>query len=175
MMQLRYWRKTMAKNPKVFISYSHDSPEHKQWVSELAARLRRDIVDLILYQGNPDLDEDATQFMESGVRDSDRVLVVCTDKYVSKANVGEDGVGYEPMIVTSKLVEDLGTNKFIPIIRQTLVEDKTPEFLKERAYVDFTDDTQFEAKFEELLYDRLLLPPLQLPLIPYIESLHVKT
>lgn len=30
----------MAKNPKVFISYSHDSPEHKQWVSELAARLR---------------------------------------------------------------------------------------------------------------------------------------
>ena len=164
----------MTENPKVFISYSHDSPEHKQWVFELAARLRRDIVDLILYQGNPDLDEDSTQFMESGVRDSDRVLVICTDSYVRKANNGEDGIGYEPMILTKKLVEDLGTNKFIPIIRQTLAEDKTPEFLKERAYVDFTDDTQFDAKFEELLHERLLLPPLQIPLIPYIESLHVK-
>ena len=164
----------MAKNPKVFISYSHDSPEHKQWVSELAARLRRDIVDLILHQGNPDLDEDSTQFMESGVRDSDWVLVICTDRYVRKANEGEAGVDYESMIVTSKLVEDFGTHKFIPIIRQTLAEDKTPEFLKERAYVDFTDDTQFDAKFEELLHERLLLPPLQKPSIPYIESLRVK-
>ena len=164
----------MAKNPKVFISYSHDSPEHKQWVSELAARLRRDIVNLIFYHGNPDLDEDSTQFMESGVRDSDWVLVVCTDRYVRKANDGEGGVGYDSMIVTSKLVEELGTNKFIPIIRQTLAENKTPEFLKERAYVDFTDDTQFDAKFEELLHERLLLPPLQKPLIPYVESLRIK-
>ena len=164
----------MANNPKVFISYSQDSEAHRQWVFELAARLRRDIVDLILYQGNPDLDEDSTQFMESGVRDSDWVLVVCTDRYVRKANDGEGGVGYDSMIITQKLVEDLGTNKFIPIIRQTEWEDKTPEFLKERAYVDFTDDTQFDAKFEELLHERLLLPPLQKPLIPYIESLRIE-
>ena len=25
----------MPENPKVFISYSHDSPKHKRWVSEL--------------------------------------------------------------------------------------------------------------------------------------------
>ena len=164
----------MAGNSKVFISYSQDSETHKQWVFELAAQLRRDGVDIILYQENPDLDKDSTQFMESGVRDSDWVLVVCTDRYVRKANDGEGSVGYESMIVTQKLVEALGTNKFIPIIRQTEWEDKTPEFLKERAYIDFTDDTQFEAKFKELLHERLLLPPLQIPLIPYIESLRVK-
>ena len=164
----------MAGNPKVFISYSQDSEAHKQWVFELAAQLRRGGVDTILYQGNPELDEDSTQFMESGVRDSDWVLVVCTDRYVRKANDGEGGVGYESMIVTSKLVENLGTNKFIPIIRPMFGEEKTPDFLEERVYVDFTDDTQFDEKFDELLHDRLLVPPLQKPLIPYIESLRIE-
>ena len=164
----------MAGNSKVFISYSQDSEAHKQWVFELAAQLRRDGVDIILYQENPDLDEDSTQFMESGVRDSDWVLVVCTDRYVRKANDGEGSVGYESMIVTSKLVEDLGTNKFIPIIRPMFGEEKTPDFLKERVYVDFTDDTQFDAKFDELLHERLLVPPLQKPSVPHIESLRIK-
>ena len=164
----------MTKNYKVFISYSHDSPEHKKWVSELAAQLRRNGVNTILDQWNLDPKDNVTQFMEHSIRGSDRILVICTDSYVTKANDGEDGIGYEPMIITQKLVEDLGTNKFIPVIRQTEWEDKTPEFLKERVYVDFTDDTQFDAKFEELLHDRLLVPPLQKPLIPHIESLRIK-
>ncbi len=164
----------MMETHKVFISYSHDTPKLKQWVSELAVRLRRNGVNAILDQWNLGPDNNVTLFIERGFKDSDKVLVICTDSYVSKANDGEDSIGYEPMIVTRKLVEALGTNKFIPIIRQTELEDKTPEFLKERAYVDFTDDTQFDAKFEELLYDRLLLPPLQKPLIPYIESLRIK-
>ena len=163
----------MAEHPKVFILYSHDSSEHKQWVSELGAKLRRNGVEAILDQWYLDLNQDLTQFVESGVKDADRVLIICTDSYVSKANGGESGIGYEPMIVTRKLVEDLGANKFIPIIRQTLWEKKTPEFLKERVYIDFTDDDQFDAKFDELLHERLLVPSLQKPLVPHIESLRV--
>ena len=164
----------MAENPKVFISYSHDTPEHKQWVSELAAKLRRNGVEAILDQWYLNLNQDLTQFAESGIRAADRVLVICTDSYVRKANDGEDGVGYEPMIVTNKLVEDFGANKFIPIIRQILWEEKVPEFLKERVYIDFTDDEQFDAKFDELLHERLLVPSLQRPYVPHIESLRVR-
>ncbi len=165
----------MTKTPKVFISYSHDTPEHKQWVSKLAVRLRRYGVNAILDQWNLGPDNDVTQFMEHGIKNSDRVLVICTDSYVRKANIGEVGIGDdESMIVTKKLVEDLGTNKFIPIIRQTLWEDKTPDFLKERVYIDFTDDDQFEKRFEELLHERLLVPPLQRPDVPHIEVLSVK-
>ena len=164
----------MAENPKVFISYSHDTPEHKQWVSELAAKLRRNGVDAILDQWDLGLNQDLAQFMESSIKTADRVFVICTDSYVQKANDGEDGVGYEPMIVTKKLVEDFGTNKFIPIIRQILREEKVPEFLKERVYVDFTNDEQFDAKFDELLHERLLVPSLQRPYVPHIESLRVK-
>ena len=165
----------MAETPKVFISYSHDSPEHKQWVSELAVKLRRDGVNAILDQWNLGPDNDVTQFMEHGIKNSDRVLVICTDSYVRKANTGEVGIADdESMIVTRRIVEDLGTNRFIPIIRQTLWEDKTPTFLKERVYVDFTDDNQFEEKFEELLHERLQVPVFQKPFVPHIESLHVK-
>ena len=164
----------MAEGPKVFISYSHDSPEHKRWVSELGAKLRRNGVDAILDQWELKLDQDLTQFVESGIRDADRVLVICTNSYVRKANAGEDGVGYEPMIVTRKLVEDLGTNKFIPIIRPMFGEEKTPDFLEEQVYVDFTDDTQFDEKFDELLHERLLVRSLQKPSVPHTESVRVK-
>jgi hypothetical protein len=33
--------KIKMKIPKVFISYSHDSQEHKKWVLDLATRLRK--------------------------------------------------------------------------------------------------------------------------------------
>lgn len=40
----------MIEHPKVFISYSHDSEEHKEWVLELATNLRKHGIDVILDQ-----------------------------------------------------------------------------------------------------------------------------
>ena len=164
----------MAENLKVFISYSYDSAEHMQWISDFVAKLQRSGVNIIFDQQELIQDQEMIQSIESGVRDSDRVLVICTDSYVRKANDGEGGVGYEPTIVTRRIVENFGYNKFIPIIRQTLWEDKTPEFLKEQVYIDFADDNQFDEKFDELLHERLQVPTLQKPLVPHIESLRVK-
>ena len=159
----------MANHPKVFISYSHDSPEHKRWVSELGAKLHHKGFQVVLDQWHPRLAADPTPFMEDGVKDSDKVLVICTGSYVRKANAGEGDVGYEPMIVTKKLVQDLGTDKFIPIIRQALEKDKTPAFLETQDYIDFTDEDRFDEKFNELLHERL-----QEPVLPHIESLRVR-
>ena len=153
----------MPENPKVFISYSHDSPEHKRWVSELAARLRHNGIDAILDQWDLGPGDDITLFMESGLRDSDRVLVICTDTYVSKANAGEGGVGYERMIVTAQLIQNLGTNKFIPVIRQASGEEKTPTFLGTRVFIDFTAESQFDAAFEKLLRELHREPTMQKP------------
>ena len=164
----------MVDYPKVFISYSHDSLEHKQWVSELAARLQHHGVDVIFDQWISNLNKEPTQSIESGIGASDKVLVICTDSYVIKANDGEDGVGYEPMIITSKIVKDHENNKFIPIIRQRLSEDKTLTFLEKQVYTDFTDDEKFDEKFAELLRERLLVPSLQRPSVPHIEALRVR-
>ena len=153
----------MAKNPKVFISYSHDSPEHKRWVSELAARLRRNGIDAILDQWDLGLGDDVTRFMERGIVDTDRVLVICTDKYVSKANAGEGGVGYERMIVNAELVQNLGTDKFIPIIRQASRKAKTPTFLGTRVYADFTNDSQFDVECEKLIRELHEMPIVEKP------------
>ena len=153
----------MAENPKVFISYSHDSPEHKQWVSELGARLRRNGIDAILDQWDLGLGDDVTRFMERGIVDADRVLVICTDQYVSKANADEGGVGYERMIVNAELVQNLGTDKFIPIIRQASGKEKTPTFLGTRVYADFTNDSQFDAECKKLIHELHKMPIVQKP------------
>ncbi|NIM12247.1 MAG: TIR domain-containing protein [Candidatus Aminicenantes bacterium] len=124
--------------PKVFISYSHDSPTHKQWVAELAAELRKNRIDAILDQWDLGLGDDITKFMEDGLTESDRVLIICTENYVRKADAGEGGVAYERMIVTAELVRDLGTQKFIPIIKQKSKEPTLPKFLGARLYIGLT-------------------------------------
>ena len=153
----------MAEFPKIFISYSHDSAEHRRWVSELGAKLRHNGVDAILDQWDLGPGDDVTQFMERGIIDSDRVLVVCTDQYVRKANAVEGGVGYERMIVTAQLVQDLGTNKFIPVIRQASRQEKTPTFLGTRVYIDFRNDGQFESEFEKLIRELHRMPVVEKP------------
>ena len=153
----------MAEHPKVFISYSHDSPEHKQWVLELGTRLRHNGVDVTFDQWDLTPGDDFTRFMEVGVRDFDRVLVVCTDNYVRKANDREGGVGYEVQIVTAELVQDLGANKFIPIICQASDKKKAPTCLEGRVYIDFTDTNQFNEKFNELLHELYDVPVVEKP------------
>ena len=153
----------MAEHPKVFISYSHDSPEHKQWVLELGTKLRRNGVDVMLDQWALRPGADFTRFMEHGIRDFDRVLVICTDNYVGKANDREGGVGYEVQIVTTELVANLGIDKFIPIIRQASGKKKAPTCLGARVYIDFTDESQFDEKFDELLRELYDVPVVEKP------------
>ena len=143
----------MPVHSKVFISYSHDSPAHKQWVLELGVKLRHNGVDVVLDQWDLNPGGDMTRFMDVGFENSERVLVICTDNYVKRANNGKGGVGYERLIITAELVEDLGTSKFIPIIRQASGKEKVPKFLKTRVHIDFTDDRKFNEKFTELLHE----------------------
>ena len=142
----------MTKNPKVFISYSHDSPEHQQWVSELALRLRRNGIDVVFDQWDIGMGSDITRFMQRGIVDSDSVLVICTDQYGSKANTGEGGVGYEQMVINTQIVQHLGIDKFIPIIRKVSGPEQIPTFLRDLVYLDFTNDNQFDEKFAQLIH-----------------------
>lgn len=152
-------------SPKAFASYSHDSPEHKEWVLHLCTKLRENGVNVILDQWDLSLGGDLTRFIENGVRDADKVIVICTPDYVKKANTRQRGVGYEGSMITAELYQNLETTKFIPIIRQSSGNKKTPDFLGTRVYIDFTDDSQFDVNFDELLREihqapRVRKPPL---------------
>lgn len=137
--------------PVVFISYSHDSDLHKEWVRELASSLRdRYGIDVLLDQWEIGPGDDVPKFMEHSVRRARRVIMVCTEPYVRKADDGKGGAGYEAMIVTGELVADLGTRKFIPVMRQTGDKPTLPVCVSTRFYVDFSADALFEDKLEEL-------------------------
>ena len=153
----------MAEAPKIFVSYSHDSRDHRRWVLDLSTKLIDNGIDVTLDQWDLRLGEDVARFMEAGVRVADRVLVICTPQYVMKANEGTGGVGYERLIVTAHLVRGLGTTKFIPIVRDSSGEYNTPDFLGNRYYVDFSDDEDFAARFDELLHELHQVPIVQKP------------
>ena len=62
--------------------------------------------------------DDKLQFMEQAVTDSRFVILVCTQTYRARANKRRGGVGYESMVITAELAEQMLTNKFIPVLRQ---------------------------------------------------------
>lgn len=143
--------------PKVFISYSHDSAFHKQWVLEFATTLRNRGVDAILDQWDLKPGDDLPHFMEQNLETADFAVMVCTKQYVSKANAGEGGVGYEKMIMTSTSLNKISDNKVIPIVRENS-NPKVPTFLKTKLYVDFTRDEDIEYSLDELLRHLLNAP-----------------
>lgn len=144
--------------PLVFISYSHDSADHKAWVLRLASDLRENGVDAILDQWDLVPGQDASVFMQQGILRADRVLMVCSKNYVSKAEVRSGGVGFEQLIVTSEVVQAIDTKKFIPLVRNNLAEPFVPRFLGPRIYINFNDDVTYEARREDLLRELLAAP-----------------
>jgi len=149
--------------PTVFISYSHDSPEHKMWVAGLATYLRENGVDAILDQWFLRPGMDVPQFMETGIRDANRVCMICTPEYARKADAGKGGVAYEKMIVTGELYQNLGSTKFIPIIARGSDADALPGFLKSKYFVDFRDLSRRQEKLDELLRVLHNIPANQAP------------
>lgn len=146
------------KPPSVFISYSHDSENHKAWVLRLATDLRERGVDATLDQWELVPGQDVAAFMQKGILEADRVLLVCSSAYVSKAEAGTGGVGFERLIVTGEVVQNIDTRKFIPLVRNNPTEPRVPRFLGPRLYIDFNDDAAYEAKREELLRELLGAP-----------------
>ncbi len=137
---------------RVFISYSWDSDEHKDWVRELADCLATNGIGITLDQYDLQIGQDRFHFMETSVRDADAVLCVCTPTYVSKANDRASGAGVETSLMTPQFFNRVQTSKqFIPLIRQSDGVPETPDYLSSLIYVDFRDDSTFNSAMESLL------------------------
>ncbi len=140
------------KAPKLFISYSHDSENHKRWVLKLATDLRQHMgVDVTLDQWDLRIGSDLSLFMEHGLSNASLVLCVCSEEYVKKANAGIRGAGYERMIMVQSMLNDTNIDYIIPIIRNNRSANKTPLFLGTRLYIDFSDDSKYLDRLSELV------------------------
>ena len=137
------------KVPKVFVSYSHDSLEHKEWVLNLSTRLMSNGIDVSLDRWDLSPGADVSKYMETGILEADRILLICTKQYVQKANSGEGGVGYENMMMPTTISDDIYSNKLIPIVRQDGTQD-VPNFLKTKLRLNFSDE-DFGYQYDELV------------------------
>ena len=148
--------------PSVFVSYSHDDLEHKRWVLALSTRLRKSGVDVILDQWDLDAGDDLASFMTNSLEKADRVLMVCTQNYVQKANEGKGGVGVERMILTAEYLSNIDSKKVIPVIKQH-GEKSVPTFFQTKLYIDFSRADEYEASFDDLLRNILSKPLIEKP------------
>ncbi|MBE3649727.1 SEFIR domain-containing protein [Paenibacillus polymyxa] len=145
-----------SKIPVVFISYSWTTPEHENWVYELAERLRvGDGIDVKLDKWDLKEGHDKFAFMERMVTspDIDKVLVICDKGYQSKANDNRGGVGTEKLLITPEVMENVEQNKVIPIVaeRDENGNDYLPTFLRTRIYIDLSNTETFEDNYEQLV------------------------
>lgn len=108
---------TDTNPPRVFISYSWESEEHKTWVRTLCERLAQNGVEVRLDQWQILPGQSLTQFMEAEVHASDFALIICTKDYCRKSLSRAGGVGYEQQIITGHIVAGMPRERFIPVVR----------------------------------------------------------
>ncbi|MGU9815608.1 toll/interleukin-1 receptor domain-containing protein [Pseudomonas sp. LF135] len=138
---------------KVFISYSHDSDEHKQWVLKLATDLRAQGLDAILDQWDLVLGGNLPRFMEQGLSSAAKVLVICTNNYNEKSNAGKGGAGYEGQILTAEIYRRQDSVKYIPVVFGATTDPKTPTCLDGRMYTDFTNQDDYDNNLKTLIHE----------------------
>lgn len=147
---------------KVFISYCHTSPEHKNRVLRIATQLVENGIDVAIDAWDLKPGMDLFDFMEGMVKseDIDKVLVLSDNEYVLKADNREGGVGAEAQILTPEVYENVKQTKVIPVAMSMDGEGMParPKYLRSRLYIDFsTPDTQLKN------YDQLVRAILDQP------------
>lgn len=154
---------TETKPPKLFVSYSWTSPEHADWVLNLATQLVDVGVDVILDKWQLREGHDAIQFMETMVTDPDvkKVILVCDRTYADKTDKRHGGVGTEAQIISPQLYEKSAQDKFVAVIAEKDADGKPyrPAYYQSRIYIDLADPDAYTANFEKLvrwIYDKPL-------------------
>ena len=123
---------------RVFISYSHDSEEHRQWVLELANRLRNEGVDCWIDRFDPDPSDGWPRWMEQQLAQAQFVLVVCTATYRRRFDGLETpdrglGVNWEATLIAQAIYERRERPRFVPVIPDGLQGNVVPDPLGNRS------------------------------------------
>jgi hypothetical protein len=150
----------LTESPRIFISYSHDSAEHKERVLALANRLRHDGIDAHLDQYEEAPPEGWPRWMDLQIAEAEFVLLVCTETYHERVMMRTPkgkghGVLWESNLIYQYLYEAGTVNAtFIPVLPPDGKSDHIPTALRPfQRYEPFTEDGYWE------LYRRLTRQP----------------
>lgn len=162
---------------RIFISYSHDSPEHMDRVLSLCDRLRADGLDCVIDQYEMSPAVGWPRWTEAQVEEAMYVLVVCTDVYgrrfkgKEQAGVGL-GVKWEGAVITQNLYDaEAANDKFIPVLFGQQDSAHIPTVLRGVTHYDVTTPGGYARLYRRLTNQpEVTKPPLgELKPLPPLE------
>jgi hypothetical protein len=145
--------------PRVFVSYSHDTPEHKEQVRRFATFLRGRIgLEVVLDRWYDHERLDWSLWATEHLRDADFILVVASRLYRDRAEglaPPDEGRGaqFETAIIRNKLTKDLrdGTKRVLPVVLAGHSIEEIPTFLNAHSTTRYEIGEFTEAGVAELL------------------------
>lgn len=146
-----------AGKPIVFISYSHDSPNHTVLVKAFADRLKVFGIDVLLDQYNPDPPDGWPLWMAEGIETAKYVLSICTETYSRRTRRREEpgvgkGVQFEGGLIRGLIYHSEGPpSKFIPVILEGGNSKHIPITLLERNHYEIKYFNLEDARFKALV------------------------
>lgn len=151
--------------PKVFISYSHDSPDHAARVLELADRLCEDGVDAMIDQYEDEPREGWPLWMEKLILGADFVLLVCTETYLRRVTKNEEvgkglGATWEAHIIYQLIYEEgMRNDKFLPVLLQGGKVEHIPTPLRSFNHYLVEEDEGYKKLFRKLTRQPRVVKP----------------
>lgn len=144
-----------GKGASVFISYSHDSNDHRQRVLVLSERLRGDGIHAHLDRYEQSPPQGWAQWMIQQIESADFVLVICTKTYRDRFERRDTprglGAKWEGAVVTQQLYESGAWNtKFIPVVFHPNDIDHIPTPLRGATYHSLSAPDGYETLYRFL-------------------------
>jgi len=140
----------------IFISYSHDSPEHMKQVLALCDRLRVDGVDAWIDQYEISPSEGWPRWSDRQVREADFVLVVCTATYARRFSGTEEenrglGVCWEGYVIAQELYDAGSRNvKYVPVLLPPTETQVIPPPLRGATRYDLSSEVGYWRLYRHL-------------------------
>ena len=140
--------------PEVFISYRHESEEHREWVRKLAEDLRQNGINALLDQWELHLGDSIGDFGSSAIFRAKAMLFVITPASVTAVEADErtrSVVKFEFQLANARRYRD-GNFRIIGILRSG---ERPPNHLADTLYLDFRQKDDYAVQVLRLIKDLL--------------------
>lgn len=141
---------------EIFISYSHDSEEHRELVFKLSSKLAKVGISCILdqYLDNDTPKEGWASWSERSILEADYVLIICTEGYyrrvrgeMKEEEVGR-GVKWEFEFILKLIYKDESQiSRFIPVFFNMNDKKYIPERLSDHSYYCLDSDFEYNKLY----------------------------
>jgi hypothetical protein len=145
-------------SPRIFISYSHDSPDHSERVLNLAWSLRDNGMEVELDQFHNEEIIDWPRWCNEQIsrEHSDFVLCICTAEYKRRVDGKAQpekgkGVYWEGALLDDDIYDERGNRRIIPLLLGDETDSAIPRFVRGWTYCRLREFTLEDRGYEQLI------------------------